>query len=105
MSRTYRRRGQRHEYPWVLREWHWSGGMLASHQIDPRSKTGRRAIARFHSDAERTMSSGPPRWYRRVFDHRLRTLNFREFRRGLNDRDYEPVMQARHRHSAKWTWW
>jgi len=105
MSRTYRRRGQRHEYRWVLREWHWSGGALAPHQIDPRSKTGRRAIARFHSDVERTMSSGPPRWYRRVFDHRSRTLNFREFRRWLNDRNYEPVLQARHRHSAKWAWW
>src|SRR5688500_3583864 len=50
MSRTYRRRGQCHEYRWVLREWHWCGGTLAPHQIDPRSKTGRRAIARFHSD-------------------------------------------------------
>jgi hypothetical protein len=105
MSRTYRRRGQRHEYRWVLREWHWSGGALAPHQIDPRSKEGRRAIARFHSDVERTMSSGPPRWYRRVYDHRLRTQNLREFRRWLDDPHYEPVLQVCHRHSAKWTWW
>ena len=105
MSRTYRRRGQRYEYRWVLREWQWSGGALAPHQIDPRSKEGRRAIARFHSDVERTMSSGPPRWYRRVYDHRLRTQNFRAFRRWLDDLDYEPVLQVWHRHSAKWTWW
>jgi len=28
MSRTYRRRGQRHEYRWVLRDWKWSNFVL-----------------------------------------------------------------------------
>ncbi|MGH8635720.1 MAG: hypothetical protein ACREUX_13190 [Burkholderiales bacterium] len=105
MSRTFRRRGQRHEYRWVLREWYRCGGTLIAYTADPRSMGGRRAVARFHSDAERTMRSGPPRWYRRVFDRRLRTLNFREIRRWIEKQDYEPVIQARHRHNATWTWW
>ena len=105
MSRTYRRRTQRYEYRWVLSELHWSEGTLIPCTLDPRSKTGRRAIARFHSDAEQTMRSGPPRWYRRVHDHRLRTINFSELRHWLADSDYEPLLQVRHRHSATWAWW
>jgi hypothetical protein len=56
MSRTYRRRGARHEY-------------------------------------------------RRVFDHKLRTLNDRELRRWQRDPRHDPVQQVRHRHQANWSWW
>ena len=90
MSRTYRRRGQRHEYRWVLRDCDWINHVLAPVFIDARSKEGRRAIARFQ-DAEWTIRSGPPRRYRRIFDHRLRTLNLREFRRWLDDPGYAPA--------------
>jgi hypothetical protein len=58
MSRTYCRRGQRHEYRWVLRDWIWNDRRLVAVPIDARSKEGRRAIARFHSDAEFAMRSG-----------------------------------------------
>jgi hypothetical protein len=105
MSRTYRHRGQRHEYHWVLREWKWWNSVLVSVLLDARSKEGRRAIARFHSDAELTIRRGAPRWYRRIFDHRLRTLNTRELRRWLDDPGYDPVFQVRHLHSANWSWW
>jgi len=105
MSRTYRRRGQRHEYRWVLRDWKWWNSTLVPFLIDARSKEGRRAIARFHSDAEFTIRSGAPRRYRRIFDHRLRTLNNRELRRWLDDPGYDPVFQIRHLHSANWSWW
>jgi len=105
MSRTYRRRGQRHEYRWVLRDWKWSNFVLVPVPIDARSKEGRCAIARFHSDAESTLRSAAPRWYRRIYDHRLRTLNCREFRHSLDDPGYDPVFQVRHRHSANWSWW
>jgi hypothetical protein len=81
MSRTYRRRGQRHEYRWLLRDSRWINCVLVAVFIDARSKQGRRAIARFHSDAESTIRSGAPHWYRRIFDHHLRTLNSKEFRR------------------------
>ena len=73
MSRTYRRRGERHEYCWVLREFVFESGSSTHIAIDRDSPEGRRAIARFHSDAEFTMRSAAPRWYRRLFDHQLRT--------------------------------
>jgi len=68
MSRTYRRRGERRDYDWVLRDYRWVGGALVSFLIDPRSKDGRHAIARFHSDACWTLRSTAPRWYRRIVD-------------------------------------
>ncbi|HWQ38417.1 MAG TPA: hypothetical protein VNM24_07365 [Burkholderiales bacterium] len=105
MSRTYRRRGQRHDYDWVLREYRWVDGVLVPYFIDPRSKEARRAIARFHSDAYCTLKSTAPRWYRSILDHRLRTVNARQLRRWLNDPGYDPVFEARHRHCANWAWW
>ncbi|MGH8745797.1 MAG: hypothetical protein ACREUK_04825 [Burkholderiales bacterium] len=105
MSRTYRRRGERHDYDWVLRDSRWINGVLVPFWIDPRSKEGRRAIARFHSDAFWTLRSTAPRRYCRVFDHRQRTLNTRQLRRWLDDPNYDPVFDIRHRHCANWAWW
>jgi hypothetical protein len=104
MSRTYRRRRHRYEYRWVLRDW-IIAPYVAPVPIDPRSPEGRRAIARFHSDKEVTMGGAAPRWYRKVFDRRLRTLNDKQLRRWLADPGYDPVMQVRHRHDANWSWW
>ncbi len=104
MSRTYRRRGERHEYRWVLRDRSddtpWAHALL-----DSDSKEGGRAIARFHSDAEVTMRSGPPHWFRRIFKRRQRNAGTRELLRWLADPGYGLVMQSRHRHSARWAWW
>lgn len=105
MSRTYRRRGERHEYRWVLRELVWNERQLTPVHLDLHSSEGRRAIARFHSDAEFTMRSAAPHWYRSVFDHQLRTVNDRELRRWIDDPGYDPVQQVRHRHRANWSWW
>jgi hypothetical protein len=105
MSRTIRRHGARHEYRWVLSEHVWVGTALVRVRVDPKSTAGRKAIARFHSDAESTMNGAAPRWYCRVFDRRLRTLNARELRRWMDDPGYSPVFEARHRHSANWSWW
>lgn len=105
MSRTYRRRGQRHEYRWVLRDWKSTASVRARAMLDPRSKDGRRAIARFHSDAEFTMQSGAPHWFRRIFKRRQRDRNGRELRRWLTDPGYAPLIDPQHRHSANWAWW
>jgi len=51
MSRTYRRRAQRHDYDRVLRDYDWVNGVLTQLRIDAWSKKGRHALARFHSDA------------------------------------------------------
>ena len=104
MSRTYRRRRHRYEYRWVLRDW-IIVPFVAAMQIDPRSPEGRCAIARFHSDKEVTMGGAAPRWYRKVFDRRLRTFNDKQLRRWLGDPDYDPLVQVRHRHAANWSWW
>lgn len=105
MSRTYRRRGERHEYRWVSRDWILVGLHAVPVEIHRHSREGRRAITRFHSDAEEIMRSAAPHWYRREFDHRIRTMNNREDRRWLADPGYDPVMHARHRHSANRSWW
>ena len=105
MSRTYRRRGERHEYRWVLRDRSDAAPWWAHELLDRHSKEGRRAIARFHSDAEVTMRSGPPRGFCRVFKRRLRNAGTGELRRWLFESGYDPVLQSRHRHSAKWAWW
>jgi hypothetical protein len=107
MSRTYRRRGERHEYRWVLRESTFDpeSCRFAHYLIDRDSSEGRRAIARFHSDAEITMRGGAPHWFRRIYKRRQRNANARELLRWLADPDYDPVMHSRHRHSARWAWW
>lgn len=104
MSRTHRRRGARHEYRLVLRDWVFESDYLRAFLIDRRSPEGRRAIARFHSDASHH-TSGVPRWFRRIFKRRQRTSNTSELRRWLNDPAHDPVMDVKHRHSARWAWW
>jgi hypothetical protein len=105
MSRTYRRRDARYDYYWVLLSdddpdepfWHRTW-------LDPRSKKGRRALARFHSDKEVTM--GPaPHWYRRLHTRRLRAFNRRILRNWTREPESEPVFINNHRHNANSEWW
>jgi hypothetical protein len=105
MSRTYRRCSERHEYRWVLCEWVFESGRSRQVELDRHSPEGRRAIARFHSDAHFTMHGGVPRWFCRIFKRRQRNANTRQLLRWLADPGYDPVMNARHRNSAKWAWW
>ncbi len=102
MSRTFRRRNARHEYSWVLRD--WDSRWLLTRPLDARSREGRKAIARFHSDARVTM--GPaPRWYRKYFDRRIDTFNDRMLCRWFADPGFDPVFDGKHRHRASWSWW
>jgi hypothetical protein len=105
MSRTIRRKHQRHEYVWVLKDWElfFSRGSNVRH--DQRSPAARKAIAIFHSDKEVTMGSSAPRWYRKIFDRRRRTRNNREMRKWLKNPGFDPVFECRHRHDANWAWW
>lgn len=104
MARTFRRKHAQHEYFWVLRTPVWLGSSLDYERIDPRTKEGRKALARFHSDKSVTMAPAP-RWYRKVSDHRIRTKNDRVMRRWLSDPDFDPVFQDWHKHDANWSWW
>jgi len=105
MSRTYRRRRYRYEYRWVLRDREADVPSGTGVLFDLHSPEGRRAVARFHSDSEITLRSSAPRWYRKVYDRRLRTSNDKQLRRWLADPGYDPLMQVRHRHTANWSWW
>ena len=105
MSRTYRRRGAQHEYCWVLRERVSESACLRAFPIDRHSREGRRALARFHSDAQVSMKIGVPYRFRRSFKKRQATCNARELRRWFLDPDYDPVIDVKHRHAARWAWW
>ena len=104
MSRTYRRKSERHEYRWVLREWTFAPGYLVRVDLHRHSPGGRRLIARFHSDAQVTMKGGPPRWFRRLFKRRQRNANTHQVLKWLADPRHDPIMVARHRNSARWAW-
>ena len=80
-------------------------GYAAPVLLDRHSREGRRAIVRFHSDAEVTMKGGAPHWFCRIFKRRQRGANVRELLRWLADPGYDPVMQSTHRNSAKRAWW
>ena len=105
MSRTIRRKNQRHEYVWALKDWDllMNGGPSVRH--DQHSPIGRKAIALFHSDKEVTMGSSAPRWYRKVFDRRRRTRNDRMMRQWLTDQEFDPVFESSHKHDANLSWW
>ena len=104
MSRTYRRKNQKHDYSWVLIHWGSRGDIdLPPH--DPQSVLGRRAIARYHSDRQMTMRSTAPRWYRKIFDRQLRNRNNRQMRKWLANQAYDPIFEVSHRHDANYGWW
>jgi hypothetical protein len=90
MYRTYRRRGQRHEYRRVPRDWEWRNFVLVPLLVEALLEEGRRAISRLHWDAESTIRSSVPRRYTRGFDHRLRTFNGKTTRRWIRLRPSIP---------------
>jgi len=109
MARTYRRKQAKFEYNWVLTKaariqlgyWQRHGSF---EPIDRKSKEGRAALAVFHSDATITLRSGPPRRFRKSFEHSMRQGNKLEVEKWLQDDRYEPLCNVRHRHSATWEW-
>ena len=104
MSRTFRRKNQKHEYIWVLRNWDAFFKGMRTNLHSPNSPAGRKAIAIFHSDAQITMASSAPRWYRKAFEDRRRTRNNKVMRLWLQDLA-DPIFEVRHRHDANWAWW
>lgn len=106
MARTYRRRHCRYDYRWVLRTWEPQRGWpKVAVRLDPRSTAGRKALARYHSDATVTMRQGAPRWYRKVHDTSIKMHNREMLQRWLRDPEFDPVFISWHRHNANWSWW
>ena len=104
MSHTLRRKNQQHDYDWVLIDWRSRIPGVQYPRHDSRSALGQKAIAHYHSDSQTTMGSTAPRWYRKVYDHRLRTRNNRQMRKWLEDLEFDPVFEACHRHDANYSW-
>lgn len=105
MARTFRRKRERHEYHWVLRDRESDLPFWHRPLLDPRSNAGRKAVGIFHSDKMVTLGGPAPRWYRKASDHQIRTANDRMLRRWLADRQFDPVFRDWHRHDANWSWW
>ena len=105
MSRTFRRKNQQHDYEWVLIDWKSRIPGIRYPRHDPQSTLGRKAIALYHSDSQMTMRSTAPHWYRKVYDHQLRTHNNRQMRRWLKDPEFAPIFETSHRHDANYSWW
>jgi len=45
------------------------------------------------------------RWFRKVSDHRIRTVNDRALSRWISDPNFDPVFQDWQKHEANWNWW
>lgn len=105
MSRSFRRKNATYEYYWVLRNDIFD---VPQHRVTLHgltSKKGRKAIRKFHSDAQQTMFSGAPAWFRKIFKKKHESFNLRQMHQWLKNPEYEPVLNIRHKHSAIYAWW
>lgn len=102
MSRTYRRIHARHEYAWLLRIYvrHPFWRYLP---IDPHSIEGRRALRRWHSDAQRTMKMVPA-WYRRA-DERGKRRQENHACRVIPQHGGGEALAFRRRPTIRYDWW
>lgn len=99
MARTYRRKQKTHEYCWLLTDWRRGPGRV---RVDPASPEGRRRLARFHSDAQRTLRMAPA-WYRRVDEHQKRHREDMACRT-IPQHGGGEALAIRRRPTVRWTW-
>ena len=105
MSRTYRRRNARYNLGWVLREYTWTNGFLQRFVLNPKSLEGKKALARYFSDAGfgDYSHATAPQWYRRYLNHRADRREERELHRWRQRPDHEVVLPCRVS-DAGWYW-
>ena len=102
MSRTYRRIHTRYEYGWLLRTyarcpfWRYL-------PIDPHSIEGRRALRRWHSDAQQTMKMVPA-WYRRA-DERSKRHRENHACLVIPQHGGGEALTFRRRSTIRYDWW
>lgn len=99
MSRTVRRKNERWDYGWVLRDWDGRGA------VDRHSWEGRRRIARYHSDAGTggLYMDSAPRWYRRAQNKKVWRAEERAVRRWMSGIDIE-IPSRIQVSNASWFW-
>lgn len=106
MSKTIRRRSARYEYRWVLSDWAWIAPRYSVRQrIAPHSPEGRKRLAKFHSDSQRTMEMVPS-YFRRSCNRKKRRENQQVLSRFSREGDWDhgPVM-APDKSKALSYWW
>jgi hypothetical protein len=105
MSRTYRRRHACHNLDWVLREYIWSNGLMQRTVLDPHSQAGKKALAKYYSDAGfgDYGHATAPHWYRRYLNHRSDRREAQEMNRWLKNSEHE-VLLPRRVSDASWYW-
>jgi hypothetical protein len=105
MSRTYRRRNARYNLDWVLLEYTWTNGHMQRFDLDPKSREGKKALARFFSDAGwgSYSQATAPHWYRRYLNHRSDRREERELHRWRKNPDHD-VLLPRRVSDASWYW-
>ena len=109
MSRTYRRKNQKHDYRWVLRAYARPIGshsllMFVAVNISASSLEGRKRLAKYHSDHALVFGQAP-RQLRKSFKRSQRMGHRLEIGRWLKDSEYPVQCDPRTRHSATWAWW
>ena len=97
MSRTTRRLNARYNLHWVLRDTPWIDGQWQRFVLDPNSRAGKKALARYFSDAGLgdTAHATAPRWYRRSLNHSADRREEQERHRWRKNPDHEVVLPRR----------
>jgi hypothetical protein len=97
MSRTIRRKNETHEYYWILRDWIFSSSLLMRNIIDPQSNSGKKRLAKFHSDAGTTKCKEPgPKWFRNLMTERpQRRYAKNELRKFILDTEHIVILNSK----------
>lgn len=96
MSRTFRRVNEKQEYDWVLRDWRHSWFTGLEFRLDPKSKEGKEAIARYHSDKYRNFKEPGPAWYRNMFTERPQRRKAKnQLRKFMLDEEFEVMLNGK----------
>ena len=97
MSRTTRWRNARYNLHGVLRDTPWIDGQRQRFVLDPNSRAGRKALARYFSDAGLGdyAHATAPRWYRRSLNHSADRREEQERHRWRKNPDHEVALLRR----------
>lgn len=99
MSRTFRRKNETREYDWVLRDWdNWVWSLPTVRPVFTiESKSGKKALAKYHSDAGTHSCKEPgPSWFRKITRQRpLRREGKNKLRKFMLDEEIEVIIEEK----------
>ncbi len=106
MSRTIRRRGELHEYRWILSDYFLDGLTLVKYQVNPKTKEGKKRIKKFHGDSTDTMMM-VPKHFRQMLNRISRRREKAELCDALKDLNSDKCANIGfpRKRDALWKWW